>query len=778
MLHCFTSDHPRMGTKVEHKNYLPGYTDMADSSVNSNGNLLRCQEIKPNRHLGDKFTIVSADGSVHYDKEMLKRTMLEHDATFRKQVYELHRLYKTQNDLMGQSQREYFNSHPSCLDTSQPMSYSSRAPAVDVKRVWQAGVTISRHDLKHPSGDLINKTGSQYSANGAPLNPNNVRSSRKMLDLELPAHIYADDDDEVEILDKKPSKSLPWTSSSVLGGNVKLNLGNSDGSSQVEKSWSTDIQPRHSSVTHLLDKPSEESSSMRKPDFLGVEVSTAQNQHYLSRGMNTRILEGNLKEQSTGKLSVASKEIRHNNSFGCKMDELSSSMAWLKYKQNVVDSSTGHYMFSPYTFNHSIIARPGFTDLLTSPWPGNNTSYTSKSLHDTGETSIANNILSSGVSKDSTQNTQHHSLKIHGELHHQKHPPPQDFVKDINLNDAPPDTTQDDAANWDQGSRNSLVDISWLKRKPVDLMETGVPLNAKATGSAMEKYSECSSAPHSATDIAPCIKHEADTEMLSEDTVAHPNKRIVIDLNEALPFMDDWEMDVCEPECDTEEHDDPSRDSLAITAAEGLLAMCNHVFPPGSPQADTLHWFADLAISKENTMFDKNSDDDFEALTLKLQETKSYEYHPAPRAQEVANNDARCSAASLLRTRPWRGRGRGRGRGRRQKKEFQKDVLPAIASLPKHEVSEDLRTLGRSTPATPTKGGGRNGQQAKGRRRPRTMTVTTEEAMAVSPAPVSPPLVPADLDADVLGVTRWGRTTRRCRRPRCPPANIASLRVA
>lgn len=65
-----------MGTKVEGKVYIPGYFDMAGSSVNSNGNALPYY----------RFTITSPNGSVHYDKEMLKRTMLAHEATFRKQV--------------------------------------------------------------------------------------------------------------------------------------------------------------------------------------------------------------------------------------------------------------------------------------------------------------------------------------------------------------------------------------------------------------------------------------------------------------------------------------------------------------------------------------------------------------------------------------------------------------------------------------------------------------------------------------------------------------------
>ena len=76
-----------MGIKAEGKTYIPEYFDMEHSSVNSNGNVLPYhKESKPSVYLAEKFTIIASNGSVHYDKEMIKRTMLVHEATFRKQV--------------------------------------------------------------------------------------------------------------------------------------------------------------------------------------------------------------------------------------------------------------------------------------------------------------------------------------------------------------------------------------------------------------------------------------------------------------------------------------------------------------------------------------------------------------------------------------------------------------------------------------------------------------------------------------------------------------------
>ncbi|TVU49538.1 hypothetical protein EJB05_00851 [Eragrostis curvula] len=768
-----------MGTKVEEKAFIPGCFDMADSSVNSNGNVLRYyEESKPSLCINEKFTIISANGSVHYDKEMLKRTMLAHEATFQKQVYELHRLYKIQKDLMAQFQGEEFNGHPRYADKLLSRSYASQAPPGDVKGVWQTRIPMSGHDLKKPSIDFMNETSSQYSVNRSSLRPNNVRSIKKMFDLQLPADVYDNGDNDVEILDEKPLKRLPGTEVPVHGGNVNLNIGNS-GSKHVEKSWTTEIQP----TVHILNKPVEGSSNMY------------QKQHYLSRGLNSNLLalQGNSREKYADKVSGScffgsNEEVRHINSFGWRKEDPNTSIEWLRQKQNGSNSSVGHYLYSDSSSDHLIHAPPLFNDALNSPWQSNNTSYLTKGHH--------------GISVGSTSNNPYHPLKIHGEPQFWKPPPSQNYLKDLNLNDMPADTT----ATWEQGSENSMVDISRLREKPINLKKPQVPLScandlsqtfvsstlhsedrtltripsfpisAAAAAAAAEKDSRCSPTLECDINITPLIKHDADKELQPQSNADSSIKNL-FDLNEALPIMDDPEMQ-CESEGDIAPHepDDPSSDSLAITAAENLMAICNDGVQPGSPQLDTLHLFAELATLKENTMCecDNGSDDDFEALTLKLEEIKGYEYHSTPRTQEGDNNNGRRSAASLLVTGPRSTKARGRPP---KKRNFQKDILPGLASLPEQEVSEDLCALGRSKPATLAKRRGRKVQQQRGTRRAKSVAVLVKEA-EVSLSPVPPPLVPADLDTAEPRITRWGRTTRRCRRPRCPPANNASLHVA
>ncbi|RZR90474.1 hypothetical protein BHM03_00018365 [Ensete ventricosum] len=244
-------------------------------------------------------------------------------------------------------------------------------------------------------------------------------------------------------------------------------------------------------------------------------------------------------------------------------------------------------------------------------------------------------------------------------------------------------------------------------------------------------------------------------------------------------------------EKDGSKEKDCSVNALVRLAAENLVAIsidCNGCLPG----FDTLAWFADVvSCSAENPMLlgnvgdggTKASDDDdfdlFEAMTLTLEEIKVDQYWSRPKEiddKDVKKDEGDAGLASLLLTKPRR----GQARKRRQRKDFQRDVLPGLATLSRHEITEDLRTIGVMMQASGspwqtaltrrTKGQNQMNCRAKGRRQPRSLAITVEEIH------INPPQHPQPGNFEV-GVNErstigWGRITKRPRRQRCPLGSL------
>ncbi|KAK0584980.1 hypothetical protein LWI29_021655 [Acer saccharum] len=194
--------------------------------------------------------------------------------------------------------------------------------------------------------------------------------------------------------------------------------------------------------------------------------------------------------------------------------------------------------------------------------------------------------------------------------------------------------------------------------------------------------------------------------------------------------------------------DDESRklhEELIKVAAEALVAISS------SCPSEPLHWFAELISSYKGNVENESGDhgmDYLEFMTLNLTETKVEEYHydPQPQVLESPKNDC-----TLLTRQPRRGQAR---RGR-QRKNFQRDVLPTVASLSKNEVTDDLQTIQGLIRAT----GGtwqsslslKNAGRGKGRR----ANVTT----------TCPPKC-RDAALEETSLIGWGKRTRRPPRQR------------
>lgn len=320
-------------------------------------------------------------------------------------------------------------------------------------------------------------------------------------------------------------------------------------------------------------------------------------------------------------------------------------------------------------------------------------------------------------------------------------------------------------------------------------------------------------------DLNSCVSEE---EALSTPIVPIHNAKTTTDIDLEVPAFLEIDQEILPPmeeesaekqsEKPVESLDHRAEDSLGELvkiAAEAIVAISStsdqsqlgdttHI-----GQTETLpnpfHWFVDVAFacldelqnkSSKVSMGRKNGDgtnfsshrmDYFEIMTLRLTEIDvEEEYPPKPQIQDDSKVEE--METTSVRNRPRKGQGR---RGR-QRRDFQRDILPGLASLSRHEVTEDLQTFGGMMRAM-----GHSWQSSSARRtanrnvcnRGGKLRSVGSSIPTIMPSTVCVPLVQQLSNIEVgledRSLTGWGKTTRRPRRPRCPPGNpLASLPVA
>ncbi|CAN1187762.1 hypothetical protein LINPERPRIM_LOCUS32025 [Linum perenne] len=178
--------------------------------------------------------------------------------------------------------------------------------------------------------------------------------------------------------------------------------------------------------------------------------------------------------------------------------------------------------------------------------------------------------------------------------------------------------------------------------------------------------------------------------------------------------------------------------------------------------------------------------DYFESMTLKLTETAEEDYMPKPLVPESLNLYEEMGTTSVL---PVTRARRGNARRGRQKRDFQRDILPGLVTLSRHEVTEDIQTFGGLMRATghltwqsglARRSSGRNGC-GRGRRR---SAISPPPPPIVDLSPQTPNCTPliqqlntVEVGMEDRSLRSWGKTTRRPRRQRCPSGNVPTLPV-
>ncbi|KAL8251217.1 hypothetical protein R6Q59_034910 [Mikania micrantha] len=266
----------------------------------------------------------------------------------------------------------------------------------------------------------------------------------------------------------------------------------------------------------------------------------------------------------------------------------------------------------------------------------------------------------------------------------------------------------------------------------------------------------------------PIIDKKVEDHCESEDIKHHIDLNLSLDEEDGSPAAPSFpesvvkiatmEIDLEAPAVLESDPDDGSMDNHHMELVNGAAEAIVSISLSQPPSGDTLLWFAEVITCndfKKIKDFIPDDMDFFEYMTLKLEETKETYDSYKPTVVEEQKEDGNGLSSKTVR--------KGQGRRGRQRKDFQKDILPSIVSLSRREVSEDLQIFEEALSATGVcwqsstskrKAAARNG---RGRRR------------LVAAEPLCHPSPPAggmelSLEKSLEG---WGRRTRRLPRQRC-----------
>ncbi|KAM5570835.1 hypothetical protein ABKV19_011471 [Rosa sericea] len=234
-------------------------------------------------------------------------------------------------------------------------------------------------------------------------------------------------------------------------------------------------------------------------------------------------------------------------------------------------------------------------------------------------------------------------------------------------------------------------------------------------------------------------------------------------------------------------------EELFRTAAECLVTISSSVchtcserttYKPTETSSDSLKWFAGLASSVLGSLENEvgcgdhqevlpDGMDYFEAMTLKLPESKVEEcccYRSNGYKEEVM-------VTASSQSQPKKGRPR---KGRQRRKDFQREILPGLASLSRCEVTEDLQIIGTLIEASADCSETRSVRHAakfglaRGRRRCTISASAVKENTAASP--LNHIGVKRQLECEKRSLIDWGEVTRRRRGQRNSGSDLRLIR--
>ncbi|KAI3714301.1 hypothetical protein L1987_72898 [Smallanthus sonchifolius] len=825
---------------------------MRNANEDSNSSSWHLLNTLTSGHYYDSFTPRTVtDAYIGQDKDELKQKMLQHEATFKNQVYELHRLYRRQRDIMEEVKRKESHKHHISIDTASSSSLMPcQKPYEDANR-WQNPSFPLANSTSIPSifgAEISNSPLSCSKGNDSKdceiveCRPSKVR--KKLFDLQLPAHENIVPEEGEHVVDNQISEISSYPAKqngSVTKNGVKTFL-DDGGKKDGYKNTASDKDFIRSNGLVDLNEP----VYGQDVDFLGPAAKLAGFSNLSFEGKNNRRdgISSCPRETGNGRSNMNQtsqcfetiklltpdtmqhlhgKEVQHRGTYS----EISSKF------QDHSHFSQIPLLFSPPSA-YPFTGTSGMGNSWGPPWGKSNDSLTHKltffqthpsflSSHKTHEVfrdrwhrngNGFHNGSSSGSKEffarvHSVGFDYRNSNKLDGES--QKTFKGSSFVdltgttKDMDLNSV------QNLSKEDNNSRNcDQTVLPWLKAKPI------ICKNGDYSGDMAKKKDDSlgankkllASIEHREIDINVAWDDDEDTDK-QIDVKKDEEIKNHFDLNSCVTEDDDllvtesfksskkktMEIDLEAPAVSEIEEEDEHKETelkpdhleskeLEKIAAEAIVAISSqqdHAGPVSKAANENEHdyiddpllWFVDVIDSCEKNIASATREiDEYETLTLQLEETKEEDYMPTPLVPDFQESDE--VGPDLTSSRPRRGQAR-RGRPRR---DFQRDILPGMTSLSRNEITEDLQIFGglmRATGHSWNLGSARrNGKQHGARGRRKVKEVETTPSTTISPPPplkLSPPSKQVN-SVEVLrlkerGLTGWGKTTRRPRRQRC-----------
>ncbi|KAL5544558.1 hypothetical protein UlMin_008342 [Ulmus minor] len=895
---------------MQYNSHFPGYYTSRNLSLDASGSSWPLNSEDKMLKAGNYFNVpllTSSSEQLFNNKELLKQQMLKHEAIFREQIQELHRVYRRQRELMDEMRRNEIDKHYLRFEASQSNTglfrTSFQVPRFPSTNLADSQMSaVGSENIQIPSHKNIQAcpfpAKSDSCSRDFQLSESKCKKfGKKVLDLQLPADEYIDDEDEVLLDDDEKVSKVPEVSSYHVNRSPEVHYG----SDNLEPSSSRGVAETPASLSFCFGGPIDhtklscfELPGETKSGFESLMNNFIRNTHKRS-GLETSSsypTSDTEKKQEYPTFNVAGKLGSESNSLfrGFNAEKLPS------LSESLNKDIGKAFEFPTFLQGSQQCSERTIIDLDSSRRNSDPSNDSHSGAHGTscGSTSKENapltNMINSEPSTILTLINRRESERIPivvqalpcfntsgdkrtglpGDQSLKEHRSSIDLKSSncINLNFSPASCSSDAVVSQgSQGTHGATYPEDllgcWLRPKPVHSEkasnELGTPPPMKSLCFAVGNGSEPSNAKASdssnksilgtpnksnlstsnlpktcwnsvedekkkgkfafldlnmACDSVPEMDNELSKKavdsgchidlnlcMSKDESSQKPSPRTEIDLEAPVspenkesspPRGESGDTQVETPLLLLGQQDGDLHDELARIAAEAIISISSSELessyqisacrPFEISSHDSLHWFAGIVSLVETDPEDEsgivlreqnngNSNelvpdgvDYFEAMTLKLTETKEEEFYCKynnPKKEETGT----FSSPNLQR--------KGQTRRGRQRKDFQSDILPSLASLSRYEVTQDLQIIGSLMEATHTNSGtgttkGRNGCK-RGRKSSSASGSSTADCSLSSPSKKQ------NSNSKQGKVERsiicWGNVTRRRRGKRSPVSN-------